>query len=108
MDYHRWGYNARGASQYFFAAELAQPIEAHDITDGQVRAFCWMVEQARKVYPLVPLYFPTHSELDGTPVYGPYHDGKTDVFSKGSPRIDELRTRIAQRLEEIGIKGESA
>lgn len=100
--YSRWGWNARGCSPIYLAVEFAQATQAWVITDGQVNAFCWFFEQARKVWPRLTTNFPTHAELDGTPQYGPY-DGKTDVFPMGAQRTSELRTRILTRLSAIGV-----
>jgi len=99
MDARHWGWNARGASDDYLAVEFAQPTESNAITDGQVQAFVdWFRRDVQSVWPNMPLNFPTHAELDGTPEYGGYHDGKTDVFSKGSPSTDQLRGRILATL----------
>lgn len=103
LPWSEWCWHARGASRYYVGCEFAQGTAGDEITDAQVRAFCAVVQKVRKVYPGVPLAFPTHAELDGTAIYGPYHDGKTDVFPRGDPRTDELRSRIIARLKEIGI-----
>jgi hypothetical protein len=97
MPYHAWGWNARGCSSLYLGVEFAQPVEAAAISDGQVRAFCWFVEQAMRTFPVLPLNFPTHAQLDGTAVYGA-RDGKTDVYSRSSPRTTELVNRIMARL----------
>jgi hypothetical protein len=104
MRLSQWGWNARAASSRFFGVEFAQASVNDPIVDGQVRAFCWFVQQARALWPNLPLYFPTHAELDGTPIYGGYHDGKTDVFPKNDPRTEDLRHRIAVRLNDLGVK----
>jgi hypothetical protein len=39
----QWGWNARGASSHYLAVEFAQGTGSDPITDGQVRAFCWLV-----------------------------------------------------------------
>jgi hypothetical protein len=96
-DADEWGHNARGCSDNYLAVEFAQPVESRDISDAQVDVFCWYFMETRKRWPELPLRFPTHAELDGTAEYGRF-DGKSDVFSKGSPRADELRTRILERL----------
>ena len=97
MAYTQWGWNARGCSSLYLAVEFAQAVEANAISDGQVRAFCWFVRQARTKWPGLPPNFPTHAELDGTVPYG-VRDGKTDVFALHSPRADELRERIRAEL----------
>lgn len=101
--YNRWGWNARRASMLYLAVEFAQPTVDDPITDGQVRAFCWLFQQMRQVWPELPAYFPTHAELDGTIEYGGIRDGKTDVFPPGDRRTEELRRRIGERLAETGV-----
>lgn len=99
MSTRQWGWNARACSDLYLAVEFAQPVEATPISDAQVRAFCWFFAQARKAWPQLPKNFPTHAELDGTPDYGGYYDGKTDVFSReDSARVFDLRQRITARL----------
>jgi len=102
MTNRQWGWNARGASDNFLAVEFAQPGMTWAISDGQVNAFVWFLLEARRTWPALPSYFPTHAELDGTPVYGGTLDGKTDVFPKGDARTDVLRERIARRLAQYG------
>ena len=101
MAHSRWGWNARGASSRFLAVEFAQAVEAKPISDAQVRAFVWFLNDALRVWPNMPLYFPTHAELDGSAIYGGTYDGKTDVFSKGSARATDLRNRITARIREV-------
>jgi hypothetical protein len=96
MATQAWGWNARAASPYYLAVELAQPVESADISDAQVRALAWFVRLARVHWPNLVDRYPTHAELDGNET-GAY-DGKTDVFSKGSPRADELRSRLMIEL----------
>lgn len=91
--YTRWGWSAREASSQYLAVELAQATVGQPISDGQVRAFCWFFEQARKVWPRLPKVFPTHAELPSGK-----RDGKSDVFPLGDQRADELRARIMARL----------
>lgn len=98
----RWGWHARGCSRYYVSIESAQGTAAQGIDDETVKAICWCVQDGRKIHPGVPLNFPTHGEVDGTPQYG-YHDGKSDVFPRGDVRSDELRGRIMSRLQEMGI-----
>lgn len=104
MLHSQWGWNARAASNKYLGVEFAQPTEAWPITDGQVRAFCWFVKEARKTWSHLPLQFPTHAELDGTQIYGGQYDGKTDVFRRGSPATDDLRARILAQLGLMGVK----
>jgi hypothetical protein len=99
----QWGWNARGASSHYLAVEFAQGTGSDPITDGQVRAFCWLV-RAEWVprWPALPIdHLPTHAELDGTPIYGGQYDGKTDVFSRGARAADKLRDRIQARLADL-------
>lgn len=96
---NQWGWNARSASKFYLAVEFAQPTVDDPITEGQVSAFCdWFQQYILPAWPDLPQVFPTHSELDGTAIYGGYHDGKTDVYPRGDPRSDELRARIQARL----------
>lgn len=103
MTAKQWGWNARGCSSKYIGVEFAQPVEARTISAAQVRAFCWVVQWARDIWPTIPLNLPTHAELDGTADYGGAYDGKTDVYSRGSPRVDELRGAIYRRLAELGV-----
>lgn len=105
MDAAKWGWNARGCSKLYLAVELAQATVDDPITDGQVRALCWYVAtRLRPMWPLLPLAFPTHAELDGTAEYGGTVDGKSDVYPRNDPRADELRARILARLaSQYGI-----
>lgn len=103
MPHDAWGWNARGCSQLYLAVEFAQAHVTDPIDDGQVRAFCWFFGEARKRWPNLPAYFPTHAELDGTVEYGGYHDGKTDVFPKSSQDTTDLRVRIHARLTRQGV-----
>jgi hypothetical protein len=103
LDPRQWGWNARGSSSHFLAVEFAQATVDEAISDAQVDAFCaWLTERVLPVWPALPMFFPTHAELDGTPEYGP-HDGKSDVFPLGDDRADELRARIMARLEPAPI-----
>lgn len=93
MGFDRWGWNARGASQRYLAVEFAQATVDRPISDAQVRAFAHFFLEARKFWPQLPAYFPTHAELaEGV------MDGKTDVFPRGDPRTEELRARIHRAL----------
>lgn len=96
MSPMHWGWNARGASRRFLAAELAQPTSDHPISDSQVSAFCWwFLNIARVAWPNLPAYFPTHAELPEGII-----DGKSDVYPRGDGRADELRGRIMTILGE--------
>jgi hypothetical protein len=101
MGANQWGWNARGCSDDYLAVEFAQPTVSHQISDAQVRAFCWFVRACRQTWPSLTQYFPTHAELDGTAPYGIY-DGKTDVFPRGDSRTAALRARILARLSDAG------
>lgn len=103
MSSRQWGWNARNCSTHYIGYEFAQATEADPISDAQVRAFCWLVQQDRAVWPAMPLVLKTHAEVDGTPEYGPFLDGKTDVFHRGSPSADDLKARIVARLAELGV-----
>lgn len=95
----QWGWNARQASDDYLAVEFAQATVDEPITDAQVAAFCdWVKTRVLPVWPSLSRFFPTHAELDGTSEYGPYHDGKTDVYPKGSAATNDLRARITAGL----------
>jgi hypothetical protein len=101
-----WGWHARLASTHLLGCEFAQPIEGVPIGDGQVRAFCWVVRQARTVWPQIPLRFLTHAEVDGDRTPGiPYgkFDGKSDCAPYQDPMADELRQRIVAELTRQGV-----
>jgi hypothetical protein len=95
MSPREWGWNARQHSSSYLACEFAQATVNDPITDGQVRAFCWWVEN--EVLPVWPGFdtsnLPMHSELPAG-----IRDGKTDTFPRGDPRAFELRQRILVRL----------
>ena len=101
IDPSMWGWNARAASDDYLAVEFAQPVEAANITGGQVEAFCqWWVKYAKKKWPNIPDYFPTHAEVEHSGETGQI-DGKTDVFSYGSARTEALRAAVNKRLAEL-------
>lgn len=105
MDAYSWGWNARAASSRYLAVEFAQPTEADAITDGQVDAFvAWFRDVALRAWPSLPRNFPTHAEVEARGETGAW-DGKSDVFSNGSLRTDELRDRIWKRLLAQGLGG---
>lgn len=100
----QWGWNARRASSRFLAVEFAQPLVTSPISDGQVRAFCWLYTMHfRRVYPKLPYALPTHAELDAQGVTGT-HDGKTDVFPYNSVYTERLRERIGRTLQEYDFE----
>jgi hypothetical protein len=98
-----WGWHARGCSSLYVGYELAQPVEAADISDAQVRALVYRMRADRRVWPDIPLMLKTHAEVDGTAEYGGYHDGKSDVMSRGSARWDALRGRILAECARQGL-----
>lgn len=97
IPWDQWGWHARRASMYYVSLEIAQGTVNDPVTDAQVRTIAWIVRQVREVWPDIPLHFPTHAELEAWGETG-YRDGKTDVFEFGSPRADELRSRIMQNI----------
>lgn len=94
-----YGWHARSASSQFLSIEFAQSDITRPISDAQVRAAAWWIAHARTVWPSLPLHFPGHSELDQSGATG-QRDFKSDPFSVGDPRMDELRGRLMRRLEE--------
>lgn len=106
MDEEEWGWNAYDASKGYLACEFAQAVEAWDITDAQVNAFChWFARQARVAWPALSLSMPTHAEAEHLNLTGHGVTGKSDVFGWESPRADELRGRILARLDsQYGIR----
>lgn len=94
-----WGWNARGSSDNWLAVEIAQATVDEAITDAQVVALAdWIKTRVLPAWPNLPMMFPSHAELDGTPEYGP-KDGKTDVHPKGSAAMEDLRGRLMKALE---------
>jgi hypothetical protein len=89
MGFNEWGWNAREHSSIYLGCEFAQPTVIAAISDGQVRAFAWFVREAKKTWPGLPMFFPTHAELPAG-----IRDGKSDVFPLGSIWTEELRARI--------------
>lgn len=97
LSAREWGWNARAASQSYLAVELAQPVRSVPISDEQVNAFCaWFEAEVLPVWPDIPLFFPTHCEVERSGETGQI-DGKDDVFPDAA-RADELRGRIMARL----------
>lgn len=94
-----WGWNARGSSDNWLAVEIAQATVDEPITDAQVAALAdWIKTRVLPAWPSLPMMFPSHAELDGTPEYGP-KDGKSDVFPLGDQRMENLRTRLMKALQ---------
>ena len=92
IDCKHWGWSARKWSYIYLAGEFAQAHEFDPIADASVDAFVWwFLNVARKAWPNIPAYFPTHAELDRQ-LASP--DGKTDCFSDGTA----IRARIMARL----------
>lgn len=98
MAADQYGYHARAASAYYLACEFAQATADKPISDAQVNAFCWWVQNlVLPAWPQIPMVFKTHAELEQSGETGA-RDGKTDCFPAGDPRADELRARIRARL----------
>ena len=89
-----WGWNARGASSRYLAAEFAQAHLGDEISNEQISAFCWwFVNVARVAWPSLPKVFPNHSDLpEGV------SDGKSDVEPRGQHSV---RDRILAGLEGV-------
>ena len=98
----RWGWHARACSGRYISLEFAQSTAGQGIDDDTVNAACWCIQEGRKVWPTVPLHFPTHAEVEHYGETGKI-DGKSDVYPYGSPEAEELRSRIKARLAELGI-----
>lgn len=95
-----WGWNARAASDDYLGVEIAQATVDEPITDAQVDALAdWIRTRVLPAWPNLPMAFPSHAELDGTPEYGSTRDGKSDVYPRGDARMEELRSRLLARLE---------
>jgi hypothetical protein len=100
MPVEDWGWHARACSSRYLSCEFAQGIESLDISDAQVRTFCWwMRRHVFNKWPALEVVYimPTHAEVEHWGETGKI-DGKTDVFSFGSSRTEELRNRIKARL----------
>jgi hypothetical protein len=102
LEPDQYGWNARAASDDYLACEFAQAQRDAPISNASVDAFCYWVREIVLVrWPGLPLGtdrgLPTHAELERRGETGAI-DGKSDVFSYGSPLADELRARIRQRL----------
>lgn len=93
-----WGWNARAASDEYLAVEIAQATVDEPVTDAQVDALAdWITTRVLPVWPGLPMRFPSHAEVEKSGETGAI-DGKTDVFPAGDPRMDELRSRLVERL----------
>jgi len=102
IDPQWYGYHARSASTKLLGVEFAQPTVNDPINDGMVEAFVWwFINHARKAWPSLPTYFPTHAEVDRS--FG-FNDFKSDVYPHGDDRASELRARILARLTVLGVK----
>lgn len=100
MDTDQWGYHARAASDEFLGFEFAQGTESNDITDAQVRAFCYVWKYDVEMrYPGIVRNFITHYAAERAGLTG-VRDGKTDVFSNAD-RANELKARIHTTLAVI-------
>lgn len=88
--------------------EFAQPNLGDPISDGQIRAACWAIQQARAATlarwgQAVPLTFYTHAEVEAFGWTG-YVDGKTDVTAFTDARGTlEIKSRVRTRLRQIGL-----
>jgi len=101
LPIRNFGWNAFGASAVYVAVEYAQPTEAYPITDLMVRTHNWFFAAVvRPAFPRIPLHFPSHAEVEHTGEIGHTPSGKSDAFSYGSPRMQDLRARILKNLRE--------
>lgn len=90
-----WGWHARACSYKYVGIEIAQAVESIDITDKQIETIAWYLRNyVYKYWSNMPHTLVTHSEVDGTADYGGQYDGKTDVFSRGNPKAQELKDAI--------------
>lgn len=99
QDPKHWGWSAFSASPNRLAVEFAQATVEEAITEEQVEAFCdWWEYVVRPVWPNISESFVSHAEVEhsGETVRT---SGKDDVFPFGSDRMNDLRYRIARRLE---------
>jgi hypothetical protein len=105
LPIRQWGWNAFAASAVYFAVEYAQPTEAYDITDLQVRTHNWLfATMVRPAWPRIPMHFPSHAEVEHSGEIAHTPSGKTDVFSFGSSKMENLRQRLGDNLRrEWGI-----
>lgn len=94
MSTSEWGWNSRSASPNYIAIEFSQARIDRYISDAQVVAAGWWIRHRVLVdWPRLPLYFPSHAEVE---TYGETgkRDGKTDPYPVGDPRMEELRARL--------------
>lgn len=96
-----FGWNAFAASALYLAVEFAQPTESYPITDLMVRTHNWaFATLIRPAYPRIPLVFKSHAEVEHSGETGHGITGKSDAFSFGSPKMDDLRRRIRANLDD--------
>lgn len=100
-----FGWNAFAASGVYVAVEYSQPLEDYDITDEMVRTHNWYFATIlRPALPHLPLHFPSHSEVEHSGEIQHVPSGKTDAFSYGSTKMENLRERVYNNLRsEWGI-----
>lgn len=99
---YEWGWNARDASQFYIAVEIAQATVDEEITDAQCAALADYLKT--RIFPVwgdLGFHFPTHAELEAWGETG-QKDGKTDVFPLGDPRVDGVRNRLYALLGAPG------
>lgn len=105
MGEAQWGWNAHGESQRKLAIEHAQTGYGgynEDMPDEVIWTDAWWIKNyARKRWPSLPLYFPTHAELEVLGLVP--RQGKTDIYAWGDERADTFRGRLAERLRRIGV-----
>lgn len=93
----RYGWNARRASMYYVAMEIAQGTVDGAVTDEQVDGIVRAIQHALKAWPDMPLNLVTHAELEKTGQTGVI-DGKTDIYPYLAPESDALKQRIMAKL----------
>ena len=101
MHPKRWGWNARNASGHYVAIEIACPTFSSWVTDAEAITVAWCIRETRKVWPRIPLYLPTHSELEHLGETG-RQDGKSDVYAWWDiSKAEDLRGRVMAELRDI-------
>lgn len=98
---YQFGWNARKASNRYYAIEIAQARLGDPIDDETVRTVAWIIKhEALRANPNMPLRMPTHAEIDGVET-GAF-DGKTDTHEKwNTEAANALRDRIRAALKEM-------